>query len=88
MGPAGLQPVGPQRLAHRYTFKDGTISLINAMIEDGKPEVRSPVKVEDKGDHVVVTTQKGERIVAGSVVLALPMNVLPNVSSLKRWTPS
>lgn len=66
----------------RYTFKDGTISLINAMIEDGKPEVRlsTPVKkVEDKGDHVVVTTQKGERIVAGSVVLALPMNVLPNI---------
>ncbi|MDF5988337.1 FAD-dependent oxidoreductase [Pseudomonas aeruginosa] len=63
----------------RYTFKDGTISLINAMIEDGKPEVRlsTPVKkVEDKGDHVVVPPRKGERIVAGSVVLALPMNVL------------
>lgn len=66
----------------RYTFKDGTVSLINAMIEDGKPEVRlsTPVKkVEDKGDHVIITTQKGDRIVAGSVIIALPMNVLPNV---------
>lgn len=66
----------------RYTFKDGTVSLINAMIADGRPEVRlsTPVKkVEDKGDHVVVTTQKGERIVAASVVIALPMNVLPAV---------
>lgn len=66
----------------RYAFKDGTISLINAMIDDGKPDVRlsTPVKkVEDKGDRVIITTQKGEQFVAGSVIIALPMNVLPSV---------
>lgn len=66
----------------RYKLKDGTSALINKMVEDGKPEVRlsTPVKrVEDKGDHVVITTQKGEKIVAASVILALPMNVLPNL---------
>lgn len=66
----------------RYKLKDGTIALINKMIEDGKPEVRlsTPVKkIEDKGDHTVVTTQNGDRIVAASVIIALPMNVLPNV---------
>lgn len=69
-------------MAMRYTFKDGTVSLINAMIEDGKPDVRlsTPVKkVEDKGDHVIITTLRGERIVAGSVILALPLNVLPDI---------
>lgn len=66
----------------RYTFKDGTISLINAMMEDGKPELQlaTPVKrIEDKGDHVVITTQKGQQITAGAVVVALPMNVVHNV---------
>ena len=36
-------------------------------------------KIEDKGDHTVITTQSGEKIVAASVIIALPMNVLPNV---------
>ena len=66
----------------RYKLKDGTIGLINKMIEDGKPQVRlsTPVKkIEDKGDHTVITTQSGEKIVAASVIIALPMNVLPNV---------
>ncbi|UMR29424.1 FAD-dependent oxidoreductase [Massilia sp. MB5] len=66
----------------RYVFKTGTASLINAMLEDGKPEVRlsTPVRrIEDKGDRVIVTTQKGERIVARTAIVALPMNVLPSV---------
>lgn len=82
-------PIANDALA-RYTFQDGTVSLINAMIDDGKPEVRlsTPVKkVEDKGDHVVVTTQKGERIVAGSVIVALPMNILPNVEFVPALDP-
>jgi monoamine oxidase len=67
----------------RYTFKNGTISLINAMIADGQPEVRlsTPVaKVEDKGDRVPITTQPGDTIVAGAVIVAVPMNVLPRIA--------
>lgn len=73
--------------AGRYRFKDGTISLINAMVADGKPEIRlsTPVRaVEDFGSHVLVTTQDGQRLRAASVIVGLPMNVLPTV----QFTPA
>ena len=66
----------------RYKLKDGTISLINAMIEDGQSEVRlsSAVKrVEDLGDHVRVTTTRGEVISAAAVVVTVPMNVVDDI---------
>jgi len=66
----------------RYRFKHGTISLINKMVEDGTAEIRlaTPVKsVDDRGDHVVVTTTSGQSVTAASVIVGLPMNVLPNV---------
>jgi pseudooxynicotine dehydrogenase len=66
----------------RYTFKDGTVSLINKMVEDGKPEIRlaTVVKsVEDRGDHVVVTAASGQRFTAAAVIVGLPMNVVQNV---------
>lgn len=66
----------------RYTFKDGTVSLINKMVEDGNAEIRlsSPVKsVDDRGDHVVVTTTSGQRFTAAAVIVGLPMNVVQNV---------
>lgn len=66
-----------------YTFKDGTISLIKAMIDDGQPEVRlsTPVtKVEDQGNRVLVTTEQGKTISAASVIVAVPMNVLPRIA--------
>ncbi|AZO90192.1 monoamine oxidase [Stutzerimonas stutzeri] len=75
----------------RYKLKDGTVALINKMIEDGKPQVRlsTPVKkIEDKGDHTVVTTQKGEKIVAATVIIALPMNVLPNLEFSPALAPA
>ncbi|RJF91871.1 flavin monoamine oxidase family protein [Noviherbaspirillum saxi] len=71
----------------RYTFKDGTVSLINKMIEDGKFEMRlkTPVKsVDDRGDHVVVTTVNGQRYTAAAVIVGLPMNVVHNV----QFTPA
>ncbi|MCP5353506.1 MAG: FAD-dependent oxidoreductase [Chromatiales bacterium] len=67
----------------RYRFEKGTISLINAMLDDGKPEVRlsTPVKsIEDLGGSVRVTTNQGEQITAGAVIVALPMNVLPDIA--------
>lgn len=66
----------------RYTFKDGTVALIEAMVADGRPELQlsTPVqRISDEGDHIVVTTQAGARLRAASVIVALPMNVLPSV---------
>ncbi|WP_159590650.1 flavin monoamine oxidase family protein [Hydrogenophaga sp. BPS33] len=66
----------------RYALKDGTAALLEAMVKDGRPEVRlsTPVQgISDEGDHVVVTTHAGEQIRAGSVIVTLPMNVLPSV---------
>ncbi|MCY1504005.1 Pseudooxynicotine oxidase [compost metagenome] len=67
----------------RYSFKDGTISLINAMLDEGKPDVRlsTPVtKVEQQGARVLVTTQQGETLRAAAVIVAVPMNVLPRIA--------
>ncbi|MBK5356564.1 FAD-dependent oxidoreductase [Pseudomonas sp. TH41] len=66
----------------RYQLKEGTISLINKMIEDGKPEVRlnTPVKrIEQKSDHVVITTRAGEILTAATLVCTIPLNVLKDV---------
>lgn len=66
----------------RYKFKHGTISLINAMIEDGKPEIRLSTvvsRVEDLDDKVRVTTEEGKVYYASAVISTLPMNVLPSV---------
>lgn len=66
----------------RYTFKKGTGSLLDAMLEDGKPEVRLSTavkKVEDLGGRIRVTTAKGEEIIAGTVICTVPMNVLPGI---------
>ncbi|WP_375739411.1 flavin monoamine oxidase family protein [Pseudomonas boanensis] len=67
----------------RYSFKDGTISLINAMLEEGKPDVRlstSVTRVEQQGERVLVSTQQGEAIRAAAVIVAVPMNVLPRIA--------
>jgi monoamine oxidase len=66
----------------RYKLKDGTISLINAMIEDGQPEVRlsfAVKRVEDLGDHVRITTTRGDTITAAAVVVTVPMNVMDDI---------
>ncbi|MGH8429296.1 MAG: flavin monoamine oxidase family protein, partial [Solimonas sp.] len=75
-------PLFIDSLGH-YTFKDGTISLINAMLAEGKPEVRlsTPVtKVEEQGERVLITTEQGETIRAAAVIVAVPMNVLPRIA--------
>lgn len=66
----------------RYKFEHGTKSLIDKMIDDGKPDVRlsMPVqKIEDLGDSVRITTVRGEVITASIAVIALPMNTLPDI---------
>ena len=66
----------------RFKLKKGTISLIQAMLDDGKPELRlsAPVKkIEDLGDKVRITTSSGETLTAGATICTVPMNVLPAI---------
>ncbi|MCP4037281.1 MAG: FAD-dependent oxidoreductase [bacterium] len=66
----------------RYRLREGTKSLIDAMIEDAAPEVRlgTPVsQVSQDAEHVSILTQDGERVTARAVIAALPMNVLANI---------
>ncbi|MFN8544070.1 MAG: FAD-dependent oxidoreductase [Candidatus Binatia bacterium] len=66
----------------RFKLRDGTVSLIEAMIDDGKPEVLlgTPVTRVEQGDGVVrVTTEPGRTFRAPAVIVALPMNVLARV---------
>lgn len=71
----------------RYRLREGTSALIDAMIADGKPDVRlqTPVRrvVQAEG-HVDVTTEGGETIRARAVVAALPMNLLSRIE----WMPA
>jgi monoamine oxidase len=66
----------------RYQLKDGTIALINKIVEDGKPDVKLNTyvkRIEQKADHVVVSTAAGEVITAAAVVCTVPLNVLKDV---------
>ncbi len=70
----------------RFRFRHGTVSLIEAMLEDGRPDVRlgAPVvQVTQNGEEVAVVTEAGERFRARAVVAALPLNVLAKI----RFTP-
>ncbi len=67
----------------RYKFKGGTVSLINAMIDDAKPTVRlsSPVAiVSQDSQSVTVTTENDEVFTAKAVVVAVPLNILKDIS--------
>lgn len=67
----------------RYRFRDGTSSLIDAMLADAAPEVRlqTPVvRVVQTEDAVAVTTAAHETIRARAVIVALPLNVLAQIA--------
>jgi len=66
----------------RYRFRDGTESLIQAMLADGRPDTRlaTPVaEIVQNGEQVEVVTEDGERIRTRAVIAALPMNVLSKI---------
>ena len=68
--------------AARFKLKDGTSRLIELMLKDGGAHVRlsEPVKrIEDRGDHVRVTTRHGEQLRAKAVISTLPMNTMTTV---------
>lgn len=66
----------------RYKLDKGTISLINAMIEDGNVEVQlsTPVsRIEQSGDSVRVTTETGQTLTAKRVVVSMPLNTWADI---------
>jgi len=66
----------------RYKFRDGTCSLLEAMLAEGGPEIRldTPVaKIEQSGDGVLVTTQTGETFAGDTVVISVPLNTLNDI---------
>jgi monoamine oxidase len=71
----------------RYLFKDGTVSLLNAMLAEGKPELRlgTPVRRVIQDDHgITVVTDSGEELRAKTVVSTVPLNVLKDID----WQPA
>jgi monoamine oxidase len=76
----------------RYTIRDGTIALIDAMIEDSNPniELNAVVKsVKQDADSVTVQTADGKTFRCKTLVNTLPMNAVgevmfdPPLSNLK-----
>ncbi len=70
----------------RYRFRDGTAALINAMIEDARPEVRLGAvtqSVSQDGDGVVIRTEDGGTVRARAAICAVPLNVLNDID----WSP-
>ena len=79
---AGFTAEGVMNAAARYKLKEGTKSLIDKMIEEGKPEVRLNTvveKVSQSGGKVSVVTEGGERFTALAAIVTLPLNVLKDV---------
>jgi monoamine oxidase len=66
----------------RFKFSKGTASLIDAMIDDGRPTVKlaAPVTtVVQQAQGVRVTTEDGKTYQARSVIVTVPMNVLKDI---------
>ncbi|GAA4303723.1 FAD-dependent oxidoreductase [Streptomyces venetus] len=69
-----------------YRPKDGTISLLKAILAEAAPTLRlnSPVaSVEQDGARVRVVTRAGEQFVAPEVIMAVPVNVWKTI----KFTP-
>ncbi|HPF22440.1 MAG TPA: NAD(P)/FAD-dependent oxidoreductase [Hyphomonas sp.] len=74
----------------RYKFAHGTQSLIDKIVEDGRPDVRlsSPVSsIEDTGDSVTVVTTDGDVYEGAAAVVTLPMNVIADVNFSPKLEP-
>ncbi len=84
---AGHNFVDLNDAAARYRFRDGTKALIDAMLADGKPELRlgeAVAAVHQDAQGAVVKTVSGEEIQARCVISTLPLNVLADVA----WEPA
>jgi pseudooxynicotine oxidase len=75
----------------RYRFKDGTISLINAIIEDTKVPVVLSAPVSNINQHatgVEVLLQGGKVVKAKRAIVAVPLNVLQHIQFKPSLVPS
>ncbi len=74
-------------MSARFHFKDGTVALLNALLAEGKPEVRlgaSVRKVIQDETLIAVVTNTGEEMRAKAVVSTIPLNVLKDID----WQPA
>jgi monoamine oxidase len=74
-------------MSARFHFKDGTVALLNALLAEGKPEVRlgAPVRKVIQGETLItVVTNSGEEMRAKAVVSTIPLNVLKDID----WQPA
>lgn len=73
--------------AARYKLRDGTVSLLRAMLDDSGATLTlgTPVRrVEQDDDEARVQTEEGRTYTARAVIAALPMNVLADIE----WAPA
>ncbi len=66
----------------RYRLSNGTISLINAMLDDSDAEVRlsSPVsRIAQNGTGVQITLEDGQTVTAKKVIVTSPLNTWVDV---------
>lgn len=67
----------------RYSLRDGTVSLLEAILADGRPDVRlgTPVAGISQGpDGVRVTSTAGEEFLGRAAIAALPLNLLGSIA--------
>ncbi|MGO9038043.1 MAG: flavin monoamine oxidase family protein [Steroidobacteraceae bacterium] len=84
---SGHNVIDMNDMSGRFHFKDGTVALLNALLEEGRPEVRlgAPVrKVIQDETRITVVTDSGEEVRAKAVVSTIPLNVLKDVD----WQPA
>ena len=66
----------------RYRFKHGTKDLLDHMQADSRAELKTGsavTKVEQREGYTLLTTNRGEKIRTKTVVMAVPLNVLPDI---------
>lgn len=84
---AGLDFQRYNDYAARYKLRDGTVSLLRAMLDDSAAAVllgTAVRRIEQDADGVSIVTEAGRRLRGRAVVAALPMNVIANIE----WSPA
>ncbi|EFF83221.1 amine oxidase (flavin-containing) [Acinetobacter haemolyticus ATCC 19194] len=70
-------------VAGSWPIAGGTQKLVRAIHNDSNAELRlstAVTAIEDQGEQVVITTQSGEKIMVKKALVALPLNVLSDLS--------
>lgn len=76
--------------AMSYKIKEGTASLVNAIISDGNPDVelgRAIVKVSQSTKQCIVTDEFGDSVSGRAVLVAVPINTLADIDFVPKLMP-